>query len=153
MCDDGNVLVHQLYSYGSITYPKLAWHSHNFLHFVRNFLQQASSWTQISVALTFCCSGIPVQRLCSDLAGLTKVLNASKIQRTFFSMSLSPTLACMPEISRHPLLEYSSLLRYFRSGTTSLSERFIIYIPRNKPTKLKFAEFRFQLAEIVFQFI
>ena len=53
---------------------------------------------------------------------LTGAAIASKISSTFFSTSLSPTLAGMPDISRHSLLEYCSLAWHLRSRTVSLSD-------------------------------
>ena len=101
-----------------------------FLH------QHASLRTQVSVVLIFFVQQYP-RRLSlkyilrrslyegiwwqsSTKSVLTGTSITSKTSSTFFTVSLFPTSAEMPDISKHSLLEYCSLAWHFCSRNTSL---------------------------------
>ena len=101
-----------------------------------NFLQeQPSLSSQVSVAFTglesFQQLSFKITFLGEPLEGirwqsstkfvLTGAPIGSKTSSTFFSISLSPTSAGMPDTSRHSLLQYCSLAWHLRSRTVSLS--------------------------------
>ena len=144
--------------------------SHNFLHFVHNFLQYGYkiSLMYIFTAAGKCKDSVPVAltrvqslfwlRFQMNFLGepfegirwhsstkflLAGVSIAYKISSTFFQCPYPPLQQEFCDILWH-----SSFVEYYQ-----FVRKFIICIPRNVKIRLKFAQFSFQLIQVVLWFI
>ena len=90
--------------------------------FLSLFLFDKNTLTTINLIMNFFGVALEGKRgQSSTKIGLIGTSNSSKISMTFDSRSLPATLAGIPEIFRHPLLEYCPLSRVFQTARIYVS--------------------------------